>query len=532
MKPYQKFDLLSRERMDSYLGKRGIKGSYRAYRPQKGYGDITFDFQREAVTLDPAEIEALSDRYLTFSAYGKFVNVRYSTHEFSRAVLESALSGELFDFGRRREKILVEHTSANPTGPLHIGRVRNSIIGDTLARMLSRYGYHVTTEYYVNDIGTQVEALLLGTELFGTDNYTESYRKIYENFDTYKAKVEEYMVRAESGDDEFLNSSRKRLEKFLEDVLIDLRRLSIRFDLFVWESEFILNGSVKSIIDKLSPLIRDDNGAKYIESGSEKMYLVRSNGTTVYFTRDIAHHLKKSLEYDDSITVLGEDHKSYFKKLEYAMDVLGVHNVRALFYSYISTKEGKMSTRRGNVVYVRDFIDEAVERAREEILKRRTDLGENEIEEISNKIGTAAVRYHIIKYSPDKPVTFDWKEALNFDGDAAPFVMYSYARAKSILSKVSQESEIVWKFNDAEGALLKQISLYPEVLEDAVVHSRPDKLARFSYDLASSFNQFYRDCPVLDSGDDTQRRIEIVRTFTKTMEELFQMLGIQASDKI
>ncbi|MGC8618217.1 MAG: arginine--tRNA ligase [Thermoplasmata archaeon] len=532
MKPFQKFDAIAREKIDAYLAAHSLEKNYRSYRPQKDFGDLSFDFQKSKIQLNEREIAGLSDKFVTFKPTGKFVNATYDRQEFSKTAFEEGMNGDLFKFENRGESILVEHTSANPTGPLHIGRVRNSIIGDTLSRILSNYGYTVTTEYYVNDIGTQVEALLLGTEKFGSENYTESYRKVYEDFDSYKSKVEEYMVRAESGDIEFLRSSKEKLEIFLKDVLTDLEKLSITFDIFVWESEFILNGGVRDIIARLSPLLKDDGGAKYLESGNDKMYLIRSNGTSVYFTRDIAHHLRKSAQYDRCITVLGEDHKSYFKKIDYAMEILDVHNVSALFYSYISTKEGKMSTRRGNVVYVRDFIDEAIDRAREEIIKRRNDLSDEEIREISNKIGVAAVRYHIIKYSPDKPVTFDWEEALNFDGDAAPFVMYSYARAKSILSKIEGKTEIIWEFNEPESELLKEISLYPEVVEDAVKHFRPDKIARYSYELAGAFNQFYRDCPVLESGENLQRRMEIVRIFTRTMEELFQMLGIQASDKI
>ncbi|MCL5874743.1 MAG: arginine--tRNA ligase [Candidatus Thermoplasmatota archaeon] len=532
MKPYQKFDAMAKEKVESFLSANSVENNYRTYRAQKNFGDISFDFQKSRVIPDADKIAALSDQFVTFSPKGKFVNVRFNDQEFSKTILEDGMNGSLFQFEGRKEKVLIEHTSANPTGPLHIGRVRNSIIGDTLSRILSKYGYDVTTEYYVNDIGTQVEALLLGTELFGMEDYTESYRRVYENFDSYKAKVEEYMVRAESGDSKFLKESKEKLEIFLRDVLSDLEKLSIKFDFFIWESEFILNGSVKELILKLTPLLKDENGAKYLESSQGNMYLLRSNGTTVYFTRDISHHLLKSSRYDNSIVVLGEDHKSYFKKIEFAMDILGVHNVSALFYSYISTKEGKMSTRRGNVVYVREFIEEAINGAKEEILKRRNDLSEEEVEDISKRIGVAAVRYNIIKYAPDKPVTFDLSEALNFDGDAAPFVMYSYARAKSILSRSGTDSDMIWKFTEPESAILREIALFPEVVEEAVKHSRPDKIARYSYELSGAFNQFYRDCPVIGSGENLQRRVEIVKTFAKTMEELFQMLGIQASDKI
>ncbi|MGC8644994.1 MAG: arginine--tRNA ligase [Thermoplasmata archaeon] len=532
MKPYAKFDEIAKKKMDSLLLQHGVSPSYRVYRAQRNFGDLTFDFQRSSTVPGREEVSSLSDDLMKFNATGKFVNVTYDDSAFSAESLKSAMSGELFLFDRKKDKVLVEHTSANPTGPLHIGRVRNSIIGDTISRMLRKFGYDVKTEYYVNDIGTQVEALLLATELFKDVSYTEAYQKIFQDFDAYKDDVEKLMLRAESGDEEFIRSSTEKLRVYLGDVLLDLSRLSIDFDMFIWESRFILDGSVKELLKKLDPVLKDDNGAKYIDSGDGRIYLVRSNGTSVYFTRDVAHHILKSSEFNRSIDILGEDHREHFRKLKFVLDLLGVGGVEAVFYSFISTKEGRMSTRRGNVVYVRDFIDEAIERAREEIISRRRDLSEEELVEISTKIGTAAVRYNIIKYSLEKPVTFDWAEALNFEGDAAPFVMYSYARAKSILSKIEEHRETDLTFQKEEAPILRAIALYPEMLEDAVTHIRPDKVARYAFDLASTFNQFYRDCDVLGSGSNQGRRVEIVRAFARTMEELFDMLGIRASDKI
>ncbi|MEM0195118.1 MAG: arginine--tRNA ligase [Thermoplasmatales archaeon] len=532
MKPYSKFDEMARRKMDSYLSKHNFNLNYRIYRAPKGFGDLTFDFQKSNVNIDGSDIQSLSDDNLSFKAVGKFVNVLYNDNEFSIETLRSASSGELFSFEKRGEKILVEHTSANPTGPLHIGRVRNSIIGDTISRLLMKYGYEVKTEYYVNDIGTQVEALLLGTDLFKDMNYTDSYRKVFENFDLYKTKVEELMLRAESGDEAFIKDSRHKLSLFLDDVLSDLSKLSISFDIFIWESDFILDGSVKRLLERLSGIIKDDNGAKYIETEGGKIYLIRSNGTSVYFTRDVAHHILKASKFNRSIDVLGEDHKDHYKKLEYVFNLLGLKGIEAVFYSFISTKEGKMSTRRGNVVYVRDLIEEAIFRARNEIIARRSDLNEDELREISTKIGTAAVRYNIIKYSLEKPVVFDWKEALNFEGDAAPFVMYSYARAKSILSKIKEQNEIKYHFKKEEYPILRLIALYPEVIEDAASHLRPDRVAKYAFELAGTFNQFYRDCEVIGSGEDQGRRAEIVKAFAKTMEEVFFVLGINPSDKI
>ncbi|MEM0128101.1 MAG: arginine--tRNA ligase [Thermoplasmatales archaeon] len=532
MKPYLKFDETAKKRIDSYLSSHGLPISYRSYRAQRSFGDITFDFQKSNVTINDREIESLTDDMMTFKTVGKFVNVVYNDNKFSLETIESVKSGELFTFEKKDESVLVEHTSANPTGPLHIGRVRNSIIGDTISRLLRKYGFDVKTEYYVNDIGTQVEALLLSTDLFKDLKYTEAYRKIFDNFDLYKDQVEKLMLRAESGDEKFIKESRQKLNTFLKDVLSDLSELSIDFDIFIWESDFILDGSVRSLLERLRDFLKDENGAKYIDSGDGKIYLVRSNGTSVYFTRDVAHHILKSSRFNRSIDVLGEDHREHYKKLEFVLGLLGIKGIQPVFYSFISTKEGKMSTRRGNVVYVRDFIEEAKGRAREEIISRRRDLSEEELQEISTKIGTAAVRYNIIKYSLEKPVTFDWSEALNFEGDAAPFVMYSYARGKSILSKVKEERDIVYPFKEQEHPLLRMIALYPEVVEYAVSHMRPDRIAKYAFELASTFNQFYRDCEVIDSGKEEGRRIEIVKAFTKVMEETFYILGIKPSDKI
>jgi arginyl-tRNA synthetase len=526
------FDALSRNKIERYLAERNISGNYRSYRPQRNFGDISFDFQKTNVELDRAGVEALSDSNVKFSLSGKFVNVKYDNLAFSRAVIDSAMSGALFDFGRKQKSVLIEHTSSNPNAPLHVGRARNSIIGDTLSRILEKFGYDVKREYYVNDIGTQVEALLLATELFGDENYTESYRKISENMKKYETEIEEYMKRAESGDLDFLQKSRKKLEVYLEDLLTDLYKLDIRFDNFVWESEFILDGSVNKVMEMLSPVIKDDNGAKYIDSPDGKIYLVRSNGTSVYFTRDVAYHLSKVKKYDTSIDVLGEDHKNHFRKLMFVMDFMNVKGIDPVFYSFITLKEGKMSTRRGNVVYLRELIQEAVNNAREEIMKRRNDLDGSQLEEIAEKIGISAVRYNIIKYSPEKPITFDWQEALNFEGDAAPFIMYSYARAKSILSKAEKTMEVNWNFVDSESSLLRVIALYPEVVEDAANHYRPDKIAKYAFELASMFNQFYRDCPVIGDIDNYQKRVEIVRIAVRTMEQIFYMLGIKPSDKI
>ncbi len=532
MHPSEHMEQLIIDRLYPILQKHGIRDGVRKYRAQKNFGDVTIDLQKVNEDVPAQEIEALSDDILTFKKTNKFINVTYGNNYYCTLILDSIDEGSLFTFERKEKRILVEHTSANPTGPLHIGRARNSIIGDTIARILRKYGFEVTTEYYMDDIGTQVEALLLGTEKFKDDNYTEAYRKYFAEIDSHREEVENAMKMAESGNEKFIAESKKRLEVFLYDLLKDLEDLNIFFDGFTWESRFILDGSVKVVLDNLKEHLKDDEGAKYIQRGEDKIYLMRSNGTSLYFTRDIAYHILKSRNYDLSIDVLGEDHKDHFKNLTYILGILGIHSTEAVFYSFVVTKKGKMSTRRGNVVTLRDLISESIELAEDEIRKRRTDLDEKTVGEIARKIGTAAVRYNMIKFAPEKPITFDWDEALNFEGEAAPFIMYSYARASSILKKASGSGTLNKQFLDREAELLKEISRFPEVVKDAAERRRPDRIAKYSYELSSTFNQFYRDCPVIGDIENYQKRVNITKAFKLTMDQIFDLLGIIPSDKI
>ncbi len=532
MNPRKFFEDLARKKIHEASRQLGITDGILIYKPNPQFGDLVWDLQKLKIDIPTEVIEKLSDDDLKFYKTGKFINIRFNERKYGRAVLDYINKGE-FRQTEVGQKILIEHTSANPTGPLHIGRARNSIIGDTLARIYKRLGNDVSVEYYMNDIGTQVEALLLGIEMFNDITYTEAYRKVYENLEQYKAKIEEYMRRAETGDYEFLKHSRTVLEPLLKDVLKDLEILDIHFDKFIWESEFILNGDVKKILEELEPYMKDENGAKYIEYNNDKIYLKRSNGTSLYFTRDIAYHKYKSLNFKISIDVLGEDHKLHFQNLEYVLHLLGIENIKAVFYSYVITKAGKMSTRRGNVVYLRDLIDEMLELSKKEIETRHPELDEAEKEDLSRRIAISAVRYNIIKYSPEKPITFSWEEALNFEGDSAPFILYSFARSNSILNKVEGAiAEGDNNFIDREMELIRKLGEYLDVLEESANSNKPNKLAKYCYELASQFNQFYRDCPVLRDDLNRDRRVQIVKAFNSVLRDALETLGLQITEKL
>jgi len=531
MNPRRFFEDLAKQKIERLAKELQIKDPLIIYKPNPKFGDLVWDTQKLKIDVPQESVEKLCDENIKFQKSGKFINITFNPEKYARTVLDFINSGD-FKKNEGGLKYLIEHTSANPTGPLHIGRARNSIIGDTMARILRRLGNEVRVEYYMNDIGTQVEALLIGMEIFPDLSYTEAYRRVYENIEQYKSKIEEYMLRAEQGDIDFLKSTRTRLEMLLEDVLRDLYSLGIRFDGIVWESDFILNGDVKGVLEKLEPFLKDENGAKYIEYNDDKIYLKRSNGTSLYFTRDIAYHIYKAKNFNVPIDVLGEDHKLHFQNLTYVLKLLGIENIKVIFYSYVITKEGKMSTRRGNVIYLRDLLEESVQLAEDEVRKRHPDLDENSIKDLAARIGHSAVRYNIIRYSPEKPITFTWEDALNFEGESAPFIMYSYARSNSILNKTESFHKGDNKFVEREIELIKKMGDYTDILEEAGRTYRPDRLARYIYELASTFNQFYRDCPVLKDPENRDRRLEIVKAFNMVLKDAMETLGLEITEKL
>src|SRR5207302_1463453 len=350
----------------------------------------------------------------------------------------------------------LEHTSANPTGPLHVGRARNPFLGDALVRLLRFVGFPVKSEYLVNDIGRQMVLLYWAvTHRSGKSEDQEErveyrYVKLYqeaserlEKDEPLKREIEQLTQRFEGGDVRLTKDIRKVGEAILESILDSLRRVNVTFDSFFWESDAILDGSVQRVIERLMPLSKEEDGAHYIdlssfglEGDAAKYVFVRKDGTSLYTTRDIAYHLNKMARCDLAINILGEDHKLTFQRLKSAFSLMGIDWApETIFYAFVNLPEGRMSTRKGRVVHLDDLIDEALDRAYVEVSKRRTDLSEAQKREIAETNGISAVRYNIVRVQAEKAITFRWEEALNFEGNSSPFVQYAHARACSILAK-------------------------------------------------------------------------------------------------
>ncbi len=489
-----------------------------------------------------------------------FINIEKLCAETVRLIRE--MDEKYGSFESRKEKVIIEHTSANPNGPLHVGRARNPIIGDTLVRVYRFYGYNVRSQFYVDDLGKQVAILAWGLKNIDPSTlpppsrekadhhlvrfYQKAYQMMEENPDV-EEEINEITRLCESGDEKTIEMVREAYEKALDGIKESLKRINVEFDEFVEESRFVRDGSVYKVVEELkkSKYAGSEDGAWYIDlkefgiqGRNTRFFFTRKDGTTLYATRDIAYHIWKLNQADIVINVLGEDHKLEAKQVEIALRILGMKRLpKVVFYSFVTLPEGKLSTRRGRVIYLDDLIDEAIERAYQEVKKRRGDeLDEKKLRKIAEIVGIGALRYNIVKIQPEKDIVFKWEEALNFEGDSAPFVQYAHARACSILRKESAPEKITVRNlkHPSEISLVKVLSRFPNVVKISCTQNRPHLIPSYLFELASTFNQFYRDCPVLkaESEEIKKERLTLVDSVRIVLRNGLSLLGIEAPEEM
>ena len=459
-------------------------------------------------------------------------------------------------------KINVEHTSTNPTGPIHVGRARNPIIGDTLSRCLARCGYEVETEYYVNDVGKQVVILTWGIDNIPDGeverkeerdkpdhrlvaNYRHANRMMEEDEDV-RERISEMLRRFEAGDAEVIGSVRRTTELMLDGLKETLSEINVVLDRYTWESDFIADGSARDVVERLKTSEyagQADDGAWYLDLESfgirgknTKFTFTRSDGTTLYTTRDLAYHLDKFRRADEAVNVLGEDQKLGSKQLCSALQILGSEKMPdPMFYSFVSLPEGKMSTRRGVVVYLDDLIDEAVSRAYDEIRKRRSDLPEERMRGIARQIGIGAIRYNIVRVSPDKQLVFRWEDALNFDGNSGPYLQYVHARACSMLRKAGEynyDCDPGMLTDEYEIRLVRALAGFEEALYRAGEQRKVNTIPAYGHEVASAFNQFYAAVPVLAAGENRDARLTLVECTRTVLKNVLDCLGMEAPEEM
>lgn len=445
------------------------------------------------------------------------------------------------------KKIILEHTSINPNASPHVGRARNALIGDSIARILRFQGYKIEVHYFVNDVGKQIAMLVLGSE--GKKNITfndllgiyVSINSKIEKEPELEKKVLELLNKLEKGDKPIKNKFRKIVEICVKGQMRLFSELGIKYDFFDYESKYLRNKKTdetlkrlektgKLFIDGFNRWVMDQKGYGL---GMEVPVLVltRADGTSLYPLRDIAYAIEMAGK-GEYVVVLGEDQKLYNEQINAVLKELEIFGRKPVYYSFVLLEDGKMSTRKGNLVLLEDFMKEALVKSSGEIRKRYKRIDEK----AAKAIAYGAVKYGILKVSPEKNVIFDWQHALSFEGETAPYIMYAYARISSILKrnrKASAKADLKLLKEKEEIELIKALSNFPDAVGKAANDLKPHLVANYTYSLAQKFNEYYHLHRILKAEKRTKdARILLISAVRQTIKNGLGLLGINVLEKM
>lgn len=477
---------------------------------------------------------------------GPYVNFIINKENLTNEIISEILSKKIFKKRKnngKKEKIILEHTSINPNASPHVGRSRNSMIGDSIKRILEFFGYKIETHYYVNDVSKQIAMLALNFKTKDTfesllKKYIEISQKIKENPELEK-KVFVLLNKFENKDKKTIALFKKIVDIAIKGQKKIFSSIGITFDYFDYESRYIEEGrKILKELEKTGKLFKDDEGRlvlNQIGTGLENkmkspvLVLTRNDGTGLYPLRDLAYTIEKCKK-GKNIIILGEDQKLYSEQLKHALILLKKPYPEVVHYSFILLKDiGKMSTRSGDVVLLEDFISECTKKAQQEINKRKT-KGD------AKKIAIAAIKYAILKSNNNRNITFDLEESMNFEGNTGPYLLYSYARASSIItkSKIKVTNKIkLEKLEDKEINLIKKLGDFKESIENSYKNLDPSIIANYSFELSQLFNEFYHFYPVINADEKTKKqRLAIVEAFRVILTKSLNLLGIEVLEEM
>jgi len=521
--------------------------------PRDDMGDFAFPCFGLAKSLKKSPVviaEDLSEKFR--KKLPKGVSNIGSSGAYVNFFVDKRVLAERVLFGKEKRvkkkgKVLIDMSSPNIAKPFGIGHLRSTIIGNSIGKICEANGFEVVKINYLGDWGTQFGKVIFGFKKWGSEaklkkNPVEHLYELYvrANDEKYNDESREEFKKLESGDSENLKLWKKFRKLSLKefDELYDL--LGVEFDVVSGESFY--NDKMEAVVDDLrkKKLLKSDEGAEVVDLKGEGLgvaLIKKSDGTSLYATRDLAAAIdrKKEYNFDRMIYEVGREQKLHFKQFFRILEKLGykwsedlVHVAHGL---YLDKDGKKLATRKGKTIFMKDILEEVVVKAKKNLVARGG-LSKKELNRRARIVALAAIYYGDLKNNRENNMIFDVDKFLSFEGDTGPYLLYSYARASSLLRKVKSKKAIkILDLKDSEVRLLKKIDLFEDVVLKAYENFAPNLIANYCYELAQIFNEFYHACPVLGSESEGFR-LKLVDRFRETLGKGLELLGIEMLEEM
>jgi len=476
--------------------------------------------------------------------------------------------------------VMVEYSSPNTNKPLHLGHIRNNLLGYSVAEILKASGKKVYKTQIINDRGIHICKSMLAWERFGNGETPEStglkgdklVGNYYVKFDQeYKKEIaaliaegqteedakknapmlleaQKMLLKWEAGDDAVVALWKKMNGWVYDGFNVTYKNLGVDFDALYFESETYLLGK-EFVVEGLKSgvFFQKEDGSVWCDltaDGLDEKIVQRADGTAVYMTQDIGTAIQRIKDYPDvggMVYTVGNEQDYHFQVLFLILKKLGFDWAKNLFhlsYGMVDLPSGKMKSREGTVVDADDLVTEMTETAGEisEELGKLDGYSNEEKQGLYHTIGLGALKYYILKVDPKKRILFDPKESIDFQGNTGPFIQYTYARIQSILRKANVDTTVktTVTLHEKEKSLLKQIQLFPEVIQNAASNHSPALIANYTYELVKEFNSFYQNVSILGADDINEKifRVQLSQTVATIIKNAFGLLGIQVPKRM
>ena len=450
--------------------------------------------------------------------------------------------------------ICIDYSSPNVAKNFHVGHLRTTIIGNSLYKIFSKLGYKVVRINHLGDWGTQFGKLIVAYKKWGSREAVEEkgieelmdiYVKFHEEAekdDSLNDEARAWFLKMEQGNEEALEIWQWFRDISLKEFMRVYNILGMEFDSFAGESFY--RDKTADVIKRLTDdgLLKESQGAMIVPLDEYDMppcIVAKKDGSSIYATRDLAAILyrKATYNFDRCLYVTGLEQKLHFAQVFKVIELMGndyAKNLVHIPYGLVSLKSGKISSRKGNVIFAEDLLRESINKTTSIIEEKNPDIPDKE--EVAKQVGIGAIIFNDLYNQRIKDVIFDWNKLLNFDGETGPYVQYTYARALSVLRKIGEVPDTIdytLLTDEASIGLLKEIERYPQVIKDAAERYEPSVIARYSIDLAHAFNKFYHECQI-NVEDETIKytRTNVVKIARYIIKDALSLLGIQCPEQM